>query len=39
MVKWTLEQFLPQPQMHLYILIVIHGLKEVEKHDAVKKQG
>lgn len=37
MVKWTIEQFLPQPQMHSYLLkIVVHGFQQVEKHVAVK---
>lgn len=34
---WILEQFLPQPQMHSYLLIVVYELSQVEKHDAVKK--
>lgn len=37
MVKWTLEQILPQQPMHLYLLIVVHSFRRLEKHDAVKK--
>lgn len=37
MAKWTLEQFLEQLQMHPYLLIVVRGFRQLEKHDAVKK--
>lgn len=37
MVKWTLEQFLEQLQMHSYLLIVVRGFRQLEKHDAVQK--